>query len=179
MLKKIPFIFLLLWYTAGFTQTTLPVPLNIQHTYNIGTRTESGAPGKNYWQNHADYTIKVNFDPKSRLLDGTVSIDYTNNSPDTLTQVWFKLYPNLFKKGSVRNMPIHPEDINEGVRIKKLSVNQQDQDIEGLTIEGTNMIVKVPELLPNHHIHFDIDYNYVLNQTSHIRTGQVDTGQCR
>ncbi len=176
MLKKIPFIFLLIWSAACFAQTTLPVPINIQHTYNIGTRTESGAPGKNYWQNRADYTIKVNFDPKSRLLDGTVSIDYTNNSPDTLTQVWFKLYPNLFKKGSVRNMPVHPEDINEGVRIKKLSVNQQDQDIEGLTIEGTNMIVKVPELLPNKHIHFDIDYNFVINQTSHIRTGRVDTG---
>jgi hypothetical protein len=176
MLKKIPFIFLLIWSAASIAQTNLPIPLNIQHTYNIGTRTENGVPGKNYWQNRADYSIKVNFDPKSRLLDGTVSIDYTNNSPDTLIQVWFKLYPNLFKKGSVRNMPIRPEDINEGVRIKKLSVNQQDQDIEGLTIEGTNMIVKVPELLPNHHIHFDIDYNYVLNQTSHIRTGQVDTG---
>src|SRR6202000_2328874 len=53
---------------------------------------------------------------------------------------------------------------------------QQDQDISTLTIEGTNMIVKVPELLPNQHIHFDIDYNYILNRTSHIRTGQVDTG---
>src|ERR1700744_4870450 len=176
MLKKILFAFLLLGSAACFAQPTLPVPINIQHTYSVGTRSESGVPGKNYWQNRADYTIKVNFDPKSRLLDGTVSIDYTNNSPDTLTQVWFKLYPNLFKKGSVRNMPVRPEDITDGVNIKKLSINQQDQDVSKITIEGTNMIVKVPELLPKQHIRFDIDYNYFLNQTSHIRTGQVDTG---
>ena len=29
----------------------------------------------------------------------------------------FKLYPNLYKKGSVRNMPVLPEDITNGVNL--------------------------------------------------------------
>ncbi|MFI5159598.1 MAG: peptidase, partial [Sphingobacteriales bacterium] len=62
-----------------FAQVTLPVPVNLQATYIKGTRTTGGAPGKNYWQNSADYTIKVNFNPQSRYLNGTVSINYINN----------------------------------------------------------------------------------------------------
>jgi hypothetical protein len=176
LLKKIPLALALLWSATCFAQTTLQVPLNLQATYTKGTRTISGEPGKNYWQNKASYTIKVNFNPQSRLVDGTVDIDYTNNSPDTLTEIWFKLYPNLFKKGVVRSMPIHPEDITDGVKIKKLTIGQQDQDTTKLATDGTNMVIKIPGLLPAHTMHFNIAYNYTLNKTSHIRTGQVDSG---
>src|SRR5579872_1326545 len=106
--QRLLLTFIFCWTTVAYAQNTLPVPVNIKAAYNKGTRSPEGKPGKNYWQNHADYTIKVNFTPVNRNLDGTVSIDYTNNSPDTLNQVWFKLYPNLFKKGSIRSMPIHP-----------------------------------------------------------------------
>jgi len=160
----------------GYAQTTLPVPVNIQATYNKSTRTPTGEPGKKYWQNRADYTIKVNFDPNSRLLSGTVSVDYINNSPDTLKEVGFKLYPNLYKKGSERNMPVLPDDITDGVKIQQLSINQQPQTEKQWAIDGTNMVLKTPAILPQHSIHFDITYSYTLNKTSHIRTGQVDSG---
>jgi hypothetical protein len=159
-----------------YAQNALPLPLNIKATYTNGTRTITGEPGKNYWQNRADYTIKVNFDPKSRNLNGTVSIDYINNSPDSLKEVHFKLYPNLYKKGSVRNMPISGDDITDGVQIQQLSINNQQQSTDQWTIDGTNMIVKTQLLAPKQSIHFDITYSYTLNKTSHIRTGQVDSG---
>lgn len=157
-------------------QVTLRVPTNLQATYAKGTRTTGGAPGKNYWQNSADYTIKINFNPQSRVLTGTVSIDYTNNSPDTLTTVSFKLYPNLYRKGSIHNMPILPDDVGDGVVIQHLAVNKLDQDQKQWTIDGTNMTVKVPAIAPKQTIQFDISYSYTLNKTSHIRTGQVDSG---
>ncbi|HEY4197688.1 MAG TPA: hypothetical protein VGM63_19240, partial [Mucilaginibacter sp.] len=174
--KKIPLALALLWATSSLAQTSLPIPLNIQAAYNKGTRSINGTPGKNYWQNRPDYNIKVSFNPQSRVLDGTVDIDYTNNSPDTLYQVLFKLYPNLFKKGVVRAMPIRAEDITDGVKIKKISIDQQEQDTASLANDGTNMMIKVAGLLPKHTIHFTINYDYTLNKTSHIRTGQVDTG---
>jgi len=176
LLKRIPLALFLFGATACFAQTSLPVPLNIQAAYNKGTRSPNGMPGKNYWQNKADYTIKVNFDPHSRLLDGTVSIDYTNNSPDTLHEIWFKLYPNFYKKGVVRNMPVRPEDITDGVKIKKLVIGQQEQDTSSLGIDGTNMVQHIPALLPKQALHIDIAYSYTLNKTSHVRTGQVDSG---
>jgi hypothetical protein len=157
-------------------QSMLPVPLNIKKAYKAETRSVTGEPGKNYWQNRANYTIKINFDPNSRLLKGTVSIDYTNNSPDTLKEVDFKLYPNLYKKGSIRNMPVLAADITDGVQIAQLSINNQAQDEAQWTIDGTNMAVKTPVVLPKSSIHFDITYAYTLNKTSHIRTGQVDSG---
>ena len=174
--KKIPFVIILFWTTVSLAQTTLQVPINIQSAYDRGTRTANGTPGKNYWQNKADYTLSINFNPQNRVLDGIDEIDYVNNSPDTLKQIWFKLYPNLYKRGVIRAMPIYPEDITDGVRISKVEINQADVDTNQLHIDGTNMVVAVPQVLPKQKIHFKIHYSYTLNKTSHIRTGQVDSG---
>ncbi len=64
-------------------------------------RRANGAPGTKYWQQRADYTIKATLDTAAKRLDGTVSIRYTNNSPDTLRRVWMQVDQNLFRKGSV------------------------------------------------------------------------------
>jgi hypothetical protein len=74
---------ILLSVKTALAQTSLPVPTNIQAAYNKGTRTTNGTPGKNYWQNRADYNLTLNFNPKNRVLDGIDEISYTNNSPDT------------------------------------------------------------------------------------------------
>ncbi|WP_259066700.1 M1 family metallopeptidase [Mucilaginibacter sp. X4EP1] len=162
--------------TICCAQQTLPIASNLRATYTNGTRTTSGEPGRNYWQNSADYSIKINVDPQSRVLSGTVSINYTNNSPDSLKEIDFKLYPNLYKKGSVRNMAISDVDATDGMQIQQLSINKQQQNATQWTIDGTNMIVKILPLAPKKSIHFDITYSYVINKTSHIRTGQVDSG---
>lgn len=175
-LKNIFLIIALLFALNSFGQTTLPMPVNLQATYAKGTRSAKGAPGKNYWQNKAGYTIKVNFNPKTRVLKGVVDIDYTNNSPDALTEVYFKLYPNLYLKGAVRNMKVKPEDETDGVQIKKLSINQQVQDTDKWNIDGTNMVLTIPALSSKQKMHFSISYSYTLNKTSHIRSGQVDSG---
>ena len=159
-----------------YAQTSLPIPVNLQATYAKGTRTIGGAPGKNYWQNTADYTIAVNFDPSTRNLEGTVSVDYTNNSPDTLNELTLKLYPNIYKKGAIRSMPVSAADLTDGVQIKKLAINKHDQEASNWRIEGTNMSLKTAGILPKQKIHLDISYAYTLNKTSHIRTGQVDSG---
>lgn len=174
--KLLPFA-LLLGGTAALAQQSLPIAVNLQKTYTKGTRTTTGAPGKNYWQNTADYKIKVNFDPKTRLLSGTVGIDYVNNSPDTLKRVQFKLYPNLYKKGSVRQMQVSAADLTDGVHIKSLSIDNKTPDsAKTRRINGTNMTQKVSPIAPKQKVHFDISYAYTLNKGSHIRTGQVDTG---
>jgi len=175
-LKKIFTALAVVFAIHSFGQTALPIPVNLQQTYVNGTRSTNGAPGKSYWQNKADYTIKVNFNPKSRVLNGVVDIDYTNNSPDTLGQVYFKLYPNLYMKGAIRNMKISSADETNGVQIQKLSINQQVQPAKKWSIDGTNMVLTIPTLSSKQKIHFTINYSYILNKTSHIRTGQVDSG---
>jgi len=155
-------------------QTQLPIEPVFQQTYQKETRSNSGKPGKHYWQNSSKYDIQVDFNPVSRLLKGKVQVVYTNNSPDTLKEIWFKLYPNLYKKGTPRKAKFSESDLGEGVTIDKLAAN--GKTITGFKIDGTNMTVDVPAVLPGKTISFSVDYNYTLNKGSHMRTGQVDEG---
>jgi hypothetical protein len=63
-------------------------------------RTASGAPGKDYWQQRADYKIKATLDEKNNVLSGEETITYYNNSPDQLNYLWIQLDQNVNKKGS-------------------------------------------------------------------------------
>ncbi|MEO3408155.1 M1 family metallopeptidase [Mucilaginibacter sp. CAU 1740] len=154
-------------------QAPLPVSTNIRKAYKNHTRDLSGRPGKAYWQNNADYQIVVNFAPETRLITGKVGIDYQNNSPDTLKQVVFKLYPNIYQQQAMRNVQIAPADLTTGVNITNLKVNGE---VKKQFIRGTNMYIKGTEILPGAKAHFDVDYNYTLNKGSFTRTGEVDSG---
>ncbi len=71
-------------------------------------RTASGAPGKDYWQQRADYNIKATIDEKNNVLSGEETITYFNNSPDDLSYLWIQLEQNVNKKenedfGSIGN----------------------------------------------------------------------------
>ncbi|MCW3109875.1 MAG: peptidase [Segetibacter sp.] len=153
-------------------QVTLPVPGNIQTVYQKGTRTEDGKPGRNYWQNTADYNIAAIFNPSTLLLKGAETITYTNNSPDTLFEIVFKLYPNIFKKGAERQVEIPAEDVNEGMVIDGISVT--NSPVITYSLDGTNMKVSIPPMLPKQNIVFNIKYHYSLNKGPGIRTGQVE-----
>ena len=157
-------------------QVSLPIARNLLAAYVKQTRSADGKPGKNYWQNSASYDLKIKFDPATRLLNGAVSINYINNSPDTLDQVWFKLYPNLYKKGSMRLMAVDSADITNGVNIEQFTVNGTDLPPGQRRINGTNMIVTVPRLAPGQQMQFAIIYSYTLNKRSHIRTGEIEPG---
>src|SRR5690349_17739371 len=139
---------------------TLPVPRNIQLTYAKGTRSTAGSPGKNYWQNNADYRINVSYAPDTRLLNGTVEIQYINNSPDTLKQVWFKLYPNLYKKGTPRQSAISPKDLTDGVSLDSFSMDGQAVDKRLIGINGTNMTLNRQSIGHGKSVRFSIVYHY-------------------
>jgi len=165
---------LCLYGTTAFAQ--LPIDSTFQRAVDHQTRTLVGLPGKQYWQNRADYTIQVDFEPKSRLLSGEADIVYENNSPDTLKQLWFKLYPNLYKKGVKTKSRIAKSDQGDGVRIERLWINNKRIGEAGIRINGTNMVVNVPEIMPGQKTKVTVRYHYTLNAGSHMRTGQVDKG---
>ncbi|MCB0522321.1 MAG: M1 family metallopeptidase [Lewinellaceae bacterium] len=157
-------------------QTTLPIPRNIRSTFEKGTRSLTGQPGEKYWQNFATYDLHINFTPKTRLISGTADIVYTNNSPDTLREIHFKLYPNLYKKGSPRLSLFHSEDTGDGMSIEKITLNGQVQDAGAARVQGTEMDVRIQPLLPGSQVRFSIDFSYVLNKGSHQRTGEIEDG---
>ena len=176
-MKKIILLLTSVWVLQLATaQAALPVPGNLQATYKKGTRDISGRPGKNYWQNYADYKVDVNFNPSSRLITGTAVINYSNNSPDTLKEILFKLYPNLYKKGSSRLMNIDDADAGEGMKIEKILVAGDELPANKYRIDATNMSVRTKPLMPKQSLSFTITYSYTLNRESHIRTGEIEDG---
>ena len=50
-----------------------------------------------YWQQQVDYRINVSLNDKNHSISGNVSIDYKNNSPNSLDYIWFHLWPNAYK----------------------------------------------------------------------------------
>ncbi|MGY8914323.1 MAG: M1 family metallopeptidase, partial [Flavobacteriales bacterium] len=53
-----------------------------------------------YWQQHVDYTMKVDMDVENHQYTGTQTLVYTNNSPDVLNRVYYHLFFNAFQPGS-------------------------------------------------------------------------------
>jgi len=174
MKSRLIFIILLGTMFQQATAQQLYMPRNIRQAYENGTRSTTGAPGPKYWQNRANYDIKVAFAPKSRLVSGSETVVYTNNSPDTLRNLNIKLFPNLFQHGSLRGMPIAASDMGDGVALANVKVN--GISMGGLKSSGTNLQLDIPETLPGGQLKLELDFSYKLNETSHIRTGMVDTG---
>lgn len=76
--------------------TMLPTP----NTY----RTASGAPGKDYWQQKADYKMNITLNDKNQSITGDETIKYFNNSPDNLEYLWLQLDQNVRAQDS--NTPL-------------------------------------------------------------------------
>lgn len=160
-----------------FAQQSLNLPRNFMDAYEkSNTRSITGEPGKNYWENTASYRIDVHFDPVTLMVSGTETIVYTNNSPDSLRDTWFKLYPNLYKKGNIRDMPIDAEDLTDGVSVKDVFVNDIAIKEKAQSTDGTNMVLRKTHIPPHSTTTFKLSFSYTLNKGSHIRTGEVDEG---
>lgn len=50
-----------------------------------------------YWQQDLSYDIAVDLNDREKSLKGFESITYKNNSPDTLSFIWFHIWPNAYK----------------------------------------------------------------------------------
>jgi hypothetical protein len=86
--------------TSPFRRLDLPTPTSV--------RTGSGAPGKGYWQQRADYVIRATLDTAAKTVTGQERITYSNNSPDTLRYVWLQVDQNLFRQGSRGSLMYDP-----------------------------------------------------------------------
>ena len=75
------------------------------------------------WQQHVQYVMDIDVDAPKNQYTGSQQLVYTNNSPDTLWQVFYHLYFNAFRPGSmmdVRSHSLPDSDPRVGERIGKL-----------------------------------------------------------
>jgi hypothetical protein len=53
------------------------------------------------WQQRVKYTMNIDMNVQTNRFTGKQKLEYTNNSPDTLTKVFYHLYFNAFQPGSM------------------------------------------------------------------------------
>lgn len=124
------------------------------------------------WQQRAEYTMDVRLDVKTHKVTGTQKLVYYNNSPDTLSKVYYHLYFNAFQPGSmmdVRSRTILDPDGRVTDRISKLkddeigyqriqSLKQDGKDIN-FHVEGTVLEVTLAKpILPKGKATFDMKF---------------------
>ncbi|MFP5471173.1 MAG: M1 family metallopeptidase [Bacteroidia bacterium] len=126
-----------------------------------------------YWQQHAEYKMDIDFDATKHQFKGKQQLVYTNNSPDTLYNVFYHLYFNAFQPGSmmdVRSRTIMDPDSRVGSRIfalkeneigfqKVVSLKQNGKDVNYEMVE-TILEVKLNEpILPGASSTFDMEFH--------------------
>ncbi len=83
-------------------------------------RNASGAPGHEYYQQRADYKMKLKIDDENQRLHGDERIQYYNNSPDELSYLWLQLDQNVRAKDSDSHK-IRGSQINERTNLSSLA----------------------------------------------------------
>ncbi|MEO8945939.1 MAG: M1 family metallopeptidase [Gemmatimonadaceae bacterium] len=91
----------------GAGDTSIFAPLNLYPSPDV-YRTGGGRPGARYWQQRANYDLHATLDTTDKSLSGTMTLHYTNNSPDTLTFVWFQTEQNAFRPNSLNTLVFEP-----------------------------------------------------------------------
>jgi hypothetical protein len=148
-------------------------------------RSASGQPGPEYWQNRADYTIKVSLDTTKHAIDGSVAITYTNNSPDELTFIWLQLDQNKFKQDS-RGNAVTPLNVGRyGVtnfdggynlsEIKAVSKLGNKSVLSSTFIDDSRLQVFLSEpLKKGQQIVISMKFNFLMPQNGADRMGLYD-----
>lgn len=99
------------------------------------------------WQQRVEYAMNVQLNTQTHKLNGDQKLVYYNNSPDTLTKVYYHLFFNAFQPGSmmdVRSRTIADPDRRVTDRISKLAPNEIGyQHIQTLKQDGKATTYKV------------------------------------
>ncbi|AOC95795.1 hypothetical protein BB050_02700 [Flavobacterium anhuiense] len=160
-----------------FAQDTIAqelyMPRNIKKAYENGTRSKDGKPGVNYWQNRGKYNMEISVDPKTRLVSGTETIIYENNSKDTLRNLVIRFVNNLHKPTSSRGSDVSNDFLSDGLTITSLKIENEvyKEDAKNWGTVG-NVKLQKP-ILPHSKTTINIEWNYPLSKESG-REGQID-----
>jgi len=177
-MKKILSLLCLGLSLQTFAQTELFIPRDIQRAYQAQTRSLDGKAGQNYWQNSSKYSIKADFDPETGLLKGTETIVYENNSPKEINSVYIRLYMNLYKKGVMRMRAVEAEDIGEGMKIEKISVENNEIGVEGYKNASTITSISLAKPIgKGEKVTLQIQWSFVMPKKTDLREGFYENGR--
>ncbi len=137
---------------------------------------KNSLPRVGYWQQDVHYEIDAFIDDKKDLIEGrNYKLVYTNNSPNTLNELYFHLIDNAFQPGSyydnlVKNNKVKPKYGH--YEAKKLNITVENVKVNGETVvtQLDNTVFKVvlnKPVLPNEQV------TVTLNFKTYFDTGSL------
>ena len=84
----------------------------------------SSAQQNAYYQQSAKYKMDIDVDAENFTYQGKQTLTYTNNSPDELKIVYFHLYWNAFKAGSMMDQRVGGQGKNGDSRLQKDGISR-------------------------------------------------------
>ncbi|HEU4587863.1 MAG TPA: M1 family metallopeptidase [Gemmatimonadales bacterium] len=162
--------------------TALPEGLRLEtseafmRAVSRGTRTMTGAPGPNYWQQYAKYKLEADLNPTTKRLTGRGHVTYFNHSPDTLPVLYVQAYQNLFRPDAKRVTQTPKLGGIEWTRVavggRDLPANPKERE-PGYTVNGTIMELRLPKPLPpGGTAELDFAWNFRVQSETAPRGGQ-------
>ena len=109
-----------------------------------------------YYQQRAEYKMDIDVDAKNFTYNGQQTLKYSNNSPDDLDVVYFHLYWNAFKPGSMMDQRVAAQGKNGDSRLQingvsRLASIPKDeegaQNIHWIKQNGKNLKFEVQETI--------------------------------
>ncbi|MFQ5746734.1 MAG: M1 family metallopeptidase [Gemmatimonadota bacterium] len=145
-------------------------------------RSPAGEPGEGYWQQEADYSIRVSLDPASHRIAGSETITYRNHAPEALDVLWLQLDQNLFRKGS-RGALINASTRwrgafdGGGFRIGRVELVRGGERARPATeTDGTRMRIGLDRPLPpGGSVQIDVDWSFTVPEYGADRMGRLET----
>jgi hypothetical protein len=165
--------------SSGYDPAALFAP-GFYGDLHLATRTPNGAPSSAYWQNRADYTLSVRLDTTHNEMEGSASIRYTNNSPDSLHTLWLYLDQQTYRADARSNYftGYAPTGHTEGYELSSVKVQQGAAIADAeYSVTDTRLQIRLKQALPGKggRLNLIIRYRYIVPGDFGNRTDWVET----
>jgi hypothetical protein len=117
--------------------------------------------------NIASYRMDVRLDPLSKMIVGTERISYTNPSPDTLSDIWLRLYLRAFRDANTIWMREYgrwsaatlPPEYTGDITVQRLALADGTDLLASAMLTDTLMRVPLPQpLLAGQNLELDVSW---------------------
>lgn len=152
----------------------LYTPRNIQKAMEDGSRTTNGSPGKNYWQNKGQYDMDIKVTPETRMVSGDETINYSNNSPDTLKVLVIRFVNNVHKPNAPRAGYTPDAYLDSGLTITNLEIDGISYPIDASNWGTVGLVRLKNPVLPRSTAKLNIQWHYPLTRADG-REGKIDS----